>query len=212
VRVLAHLKSNAVAYVALMVALGGTSYAAVNLPRNSVGPKQLKRNAVNSAKVRNRSLRSVDFAAGQLRAGPAGPQGPAGRDGQQGPPGPTFGAAEVTNGGDPGTPEQIAATYPFALPSGGPTYVRSFQANLQVSCTSGQGKVGLYVDNNPVPDTSVVVPSAQPAPVELVAVVDLQAGQHNASALIDCPSGQISGSPTFGNNQTWTVLRLGQSG
>jgi hypothetical protein len=44
----------------------------------------LKKDAVVSSKVRNRSLRSVDFAAGELPAGPAGPQGPGG---QAGPPG-----------------------------------------------------------------------------------------------------------------------------
>lgn len=43
-----------VAIVALIVALGGTSYAALSLPKGSVGPKQLRKNAVNSAKVKNR--------------------------------------------------------------------------------------------------------------------------------------------------------------
>jgi hypothetical protein len=45
---LRHARSNAVGYVALMVALGGTSYAAVSLPSRSVGPKQLKTNAVTT--------------------------------------------------------------------------------------------------------------------------------------------------------------------
>ena len=31
-RVVSHLRGNAVAYLALFVALGGTSYAAINLP------------------------------------------------------------------------------------------------------------------------------------------------------------------------------------
>lgn len=85
----------AIACIALGVALGGTGYATVlQVPRNSVGAAQLKssavtnpklaRNAVTSAKVRNRSLLSADFAAGQLPAGPAGPSGPAG---PAGPPG-----------------------------------------------------------------------------------------------------------------------------
>ena len=42
-----------VALVALMVALGGTSYAAITLPKNSVGSKQLKKNAVTTAKIKN---------------------------------------------------------------------------------------------------------------------------------------------------------------
>jgi hypothetical protein len=88
-----------VACIALLVALGGTSVAAVSqVARNSVGTAQLRDNAVttpkikNSAvtseKVRNRSLLRVDFAPGQLPAGPTGPQGPAGPAGGQGPAGP----------------------------------------------------------------------------------------------------------------------------
>jgi len=60
-----------VSVMALSVALGGTGYAAIVLPANSVGTKQIKKNAVTAAKVKNRSLKSVDFAAGQLPAGPA---------------------------------------------------------------------------------------------------------------------------------------------
>jgi hypothetical protein len=90
-----------VACTALLVALGGTSIAAVNqvLPKNSVGPAQLqfgavtnpkiRNNAITSAKVANRSLVRSDFAPGQLPAGPTGPQGPAGPAGAAGPAGPT---------------------------------------------------------------------------------------------------------------------------
>lgn len=42
-----------VALIALMVALGGTSYAAFSLPKNSVGTKQLKKNAVTTPKIKN---------------------------------------------------------------------------------------------------------------------------------------------------------------
>jgi len=71
--------ATALASVALLLALGGTSIAAVNaLPRNSVGTAQLKANAVTSAKVRNGSLLKADFRSGSLPAGPVGPQGPAG--------------------------------------------------------------------------------------------------------------------------------------
>jgi hypothetical protein len=97
-----------VACVALVVALGGVSYAAVALPKNSVGTTQLKKhavtaakikkNAVNSAKLKDGSLLAADFKAGQLPAGPKGDkgdkgnQGNTGARGEAGPPGPTFGA------------------------------------------------------------------------------------------------------------------------
>ncbi len=96
-----------VACLALLVALGGTSVAAVSqLARNSVGPAQLRtgavtspkiRNgAVNTSKVANRSLLRVDFAPGQLPAGPTGPQGPAGPAGAAGPAGPAGSVGAIT--------------------------------------------------------------------------------------------------------------------
>src|SRR6202020_984299 len=45
-----------VSVVALVVALGGTSYAAFSLPKNSVGSKQLKKNAVTTSKIKNGSV------------------------------------------------------------------------------------------------------------------------------------------------------------
>ena len=41
-----------VALIALLVALAGTAYAAVNLPKGSVGARQLKKNSVTKAKIR----------------------------------------------------------------------------------------------------------------------------------------------------------------
>jgi len=55
-----------VAMLALLVALGGVGYAATALPRNSVGTPQLKKNAVTSIKVKDRSLLARDFKRGQL--------------------------------------------------------------------------------------------------------------------------------------------------
>ena len=64
-----------VACAALFVSLGGVGYAAIVLPANSVGTKQLKRNAVNSAKVKKYSLLRSDFKRGQIPRGPQGVQG-----------------------------------------------------------------------------------------------------------------------------------------
>jgi hypothetical protein len=69
-----------VACVALLVALGGTSYATISalVPADSVGTEQLREGSVTSAKVRDFSLRIWDFKNGQLPRGPAGPAGPPG--------------------------------------------------------------------------------------------------------------------------------------
>jgi hypothetical protein len=99
--------ANVVAFLALAVALGGTSYAAITLPRNSVGPKQLKANAVTSAKVKNGSLLKKDFKAAQLPAGAQGPAGAPGAKGDKGDKGetgasaaPLFGDAYSVTGSD----------------------------------------------------------------------------------------------------------------
>ena len=73
--------ANVTAVLALVVATAGTSYAAVTLPKNSVGTKQLAKNAVVSKKVKDGSLLATDFAAGQLPQGAQGPPGAKGSDG-----------------------------------------------------------------------------------------------------------------------------------
>jgi hypothetical protein len=113
VRIRLHLSyANVVATLALFVALGGSSYAAVQLAASSVGSREvrdrslrprdlarrsvtraklgdgavgrreLRRNAVTSRAVADRSLRAADLAAGQLPRGERGPQGPPGSDAQ----------------------------------------------------------------------------------------------------------------------------------
>jgi hypothetical protein len=92
-----HLRKNLVAYLALFLALGGTSYAASKLPANSVTGKQIKASAVTSSDVKDRSLLAKDFKNGQL---PAGPQGAAGAQGAPGPAGPEGSAGPK---GEPGS-------------------------------------------------------------------------------------------------------------
>ena len=91
---LRHLRANAVAYLALFVALGGTSVAAVTLKRNAVLSSHIKngqikradiaKGAVDSRRVRDGSLRAEDFVRGELPAGPRGADGAAGAQGAQG--------------------------------------------------------------------------------------------------------------------------------
>jgi hypothetical protein len=71
--------------IAVFIALGGTSYA---VARNSVGNAQLRKNAVTSAKVKDRSLTTSDLAP-SARVGTRGPRGLQGPAGPQGAPGGT---------------------------------------------------------------------------------------------------------------------------
>ena len=103
-----HMGQNAVAYLALFVALGGSSYAAIRLPANSVGSTQIKTGAVRSSDVKNFSLLAADFKSGQL---PAGQRGAPGDTGPKGDPG---AAGQAGSNGQPGA----AGPLLDALPTG----------------------------------------------------------------------------------------------
>ena len=81
--------ANVVATLAMFIALGGTSYAAVELGRNAVKARHIAPNAVYGGKVRNGSLTAADIKGG-LKPGPPGAngqpgaQGPAGAKGEPG--------------------------------------------------------------------------------------------------------------------------------
>lgn len=136
-----------VAVLALFVALGGTSIAAIELARNSVLSKHIKNGqvkradlaggAVNSAKVANGSLLGLDFAPGQL---PKGDKGDNGDRGVQGPPGVAVARESVPTGtGGPysgGATLQTVATL-SNLPAG--SYVFVGYANLRASAPSATG-------------------------------------------------------------------------
>jgi hypothetical protein len=55
-----------VSVIALVVALGGTSYAAFTLPKNSVGTKQLKDEAVTGTKIKSRAITSTKIKNGAV--------------------------------------------------------------------------------------------------------------------------------------------------
>ncbi len=104
--------ANVMASVAVFIALGGASYAAVSLPDDSVGTKQIRRHGVKQSdlalgsvgarQLRRRSVKAPKLGTravtkrslsrwirGQLRrraaAGPPGPRGPRGATGPRGP-------------------------------------------------------------------------------------------------------------------------------
>ena len=106
--------ANVTATMALVVALGGTSYAAIKLPANSVTSKQVK----------DKSLLKKDFKTGQLpagkagAAGPAGPVGPAGPQGFTGPAGVVASVYKSTESGPTATAGDLTVDS-ITLPGGG---------------------------------------------------------------------------------------------
>src|SRR5215213_3640604 len=126
-----------VALVAFSIALGGTGYAATKLPADSVGAKQLKKDAVSSAEVKDGSLLPRDFKPGQL------PSGEPGRQGDQGPKGDPGAKGDTGATGAPGARGQgvqtIVVRYgsTVIVPSSGPIVRDGF-----ASCNAGERATG----------------------------------------------------------------------
>jgi hypothetical protein len=120
--------ANITATAALFIALGGTGYAALTLPRNSVGSAQIRpkavgqsdmrSRAVNSRVIRNKSVRLTDIST-SARDALRGAQGP------------------------PGTP-----AFPFraAVSTGG---VAAFGNARTVAHVSGTNEYGIDFGRNP---------------------------------------------------------------
>jgi hypothetical protein len=65
--------ANVTSLLALFVALSATSYAAIVLPANSVGPKQLKAKAVTAPKIKANAINGSKIANGSLTAADLSP-------------------------------------------------------------------------------------------------------------------------------------------
>jgi hypothetical protein len=80
--------ANVMATIAVFIALGGTGYAATQLPKNSVGSQQIKKEAVTPAKLSGSAKAALTGSAGPTgAAGAAGLPGLQGPEGTQGAPG-----------------------------------------------------------------------------------------------------------------------------
>jgi Collagen triple helix repeat (20 copies) len=176
---LGYLKRHHIGLLALFIALGGTSYAAVKLPRNSVGTAQLRKGAVTTSKL-SRSAQAKLKQSG--KPGPAGAQGPKGDTGPAGPKGDA--GAQGLQGiqgpkGDPGpTSAVVAGTNTgvtpggFTAPVGGTTTITldrpgkvlvSLTGTYGVTCggTACSRTIGVMLGDQSVPGAFVVLsPSA----------------------------------------------------
>lgn len=148
-----HLQQNAVAWVALFVALGGTGAWAANqlvgssdIRKNAVLSRHLKNgnvkqadlatNAVNSARVADGSLLSADFAAGQIPRGATGSAGSQGSTGPTGPEGAPNPDAETLDGFDSNDYVRYGSVIPSGVTVRGVFGVFSQDRDLGASYTS----------------------------------------------------------------------------
>jgi hypothetical protein len=91
--------AHAIALLALFVALGGTSYAALK-----IRGKDVVNGSLTGSDIKKRSV-PLDRLSGKLPAGPAGPAGAKGADGAPGAKGATGAKGEQGVQGPPGTPD-----------------------------------------------------------------------------------------------------------
>jgi hypothetical protein len=134
--------ANIIASLALFIALGGVSWAAVSLPQASVGNRQLKANAVTTEKVRNGSLLATDFKPGQLPVGPRGLAGTQGIPGLKGDPGAKGATGPMGDPGAKGDPGAPGATNVVVRTESTDVNGAGGRALFQVLCAPGERAVG----------------------------------------------------------------------
>lgn len=178
--ILEYLKRHHIALLALFVALGGTSYAAVKLPRNSVGTSQLKRGAVTEGKLSKGVAKKLNKVGKKSATGPAGPagadgapgapgaagatgatglRGSTGRTGARGPAGPTSGDVAGVNAAVRPSGPFAPVGYPKAtvtLTAPGKVWVATTPALFPLTCGTGAACSRVYV----VTVDDVAVPGA----------------------------------------------------
>jgi hypothetical protein len=146
---LRYLKQHHLALLALFLATGGVSYAAVHLPAHSVGTNQLKNRAVTKRKIATRTYKAL-----------RGYRGPRGVQGLPGAPGVSIGAVDGDAPAPPVKPNRLWQEHvAFKTPKSGGLFVFGHVDAATLTCV-GTGScsidIGLYVDGRPVPHTDRV--------------------------------------------------------
>jgi hypothetical protein len=183
--VLAHVRANVIGYLALFVALGGTSYAAVRLKPGSVTSSALATRAVTHAKLDRNSVTSLNVKAGTLAGsdfksgtlvkgaikgpkgdkGDTGARGGAGATGPQGLPGGASVGARARFSGSVAAPKGAST----AVPLSGNTWTQvanevdlmtgSMTVQIPASCTGSFGNA-LVVNVDGTATTFALAPTA----------------------------------------------------
>lgn len=212
---LGHLRQNAVAYLALAVALStGGAYAAAQIPNGSITTKKLARDAVSSQKIRNQSIKAIDLRGGSVSSFTISDNSVTGNDVNDGSltgadikddsitradllgtvvPGDAdvFNSTAVPGGPAPATPAQTGLNpFTFTTDRNGKLNFEFFAGELSVDCGGGQGQVAIFVDGAFQSGTLTNVPGPGAAgAVQIVANQTLPAGTHTLTTTEYCVTG-----------------------
>jgi hypothetical protein len=146
--------ANVIACTALFVALGGGAYAATQLPKNSVGTKQLKKAAVTPAKLSKAAKSTLTGATGNAGAtGPTGPKGTQGLKGERG---------EKGEKGEKGT---AGTTNIHEVVTGTHIAKNQIAAAAKAECHAGQIATGGGVFNQTTPSATLYQDGPLPNPL-----------------------------------------------
>ncbi len=197
-----------VACLALLVALGGTSYATVlNVPTNSVGTPELKRRAVTAEKIAQNAVRSLHVANGTLGAADFQP-------GQL--PRPTEGVNAVSASPFPPVPAVLTNQH-TAISNLDAVFTTSRDGKLllilnvwaELRCaTSTTRWWWLTLDGSVVPGSVGFVVSAESLTLTGVTAQSVPAGSHTIGVGAMCSEGETIGSSVV-NRSAGSVVVLG---
>jgi hypothetical protein len=172
-----------IAFIALLVSIGGTGYAAIKLPANSVGAKQLKKGAVVRAKIKNGAIDATKLAPNSVGAASIN-ENTLGKV----PSAAQADHATLSAGLDKVTYKSAVASVPAA-----PSSTLGGLAALDVSCNPGQQPTGAGVRVDDALDEVIVDAGLIPSGYELrVANFDTGA-PHNFTGTVICVSAAAAG-------------------
>jgi hypothetical protein len=196
--------AHAIALLALFVALGGGAYAAMNLPKNSVGTRQLKRGAVTPPKLSRSTVKELKGNTGPR--GPKGAKGAKGDKGATGPAGPSdIYAAGNAAGAMSGSYTQVAAV---TVPAG--DYL--LQAKMTIFATAAESAAVAACQIAPTAtggpgawdQTRVSLPAiAGQVSSQDVALAGADSFGSSQSIVLSCRT--ESGATTFDDARVWAI-------
>jgi Collagen triple helix repeat (20 copies) len=183
--------ANVAASLALFLALGGAAYAATQLPKNSVGTNQIRKEAVTAGKIAKKTRQQLQGSPGP--AGPAGPQGKTGKPGAKGATGAAGARGAQGNTGAPG------------IDGTGPAFEATAKPTAPTAIGTGTQVVGLSLaPGQYATSANVVVKAIEPATVTCTL---LNGGE--ASATVSAGGFEtlsMSGTPGLAGAGSATVL------